>query len=105
MVRLNTTILTVSQILRPLGTYLFGDRDDQSWEFKLDSFGRTFSHQFTTPKNTYFSTFLTMSPAGDQITTDFAKTLIDNEGLGDDDITDYLGVSYASAGCCHIKSD
>ena len=37
-----------------------------------------------------------MSPAGDQITADFAKTLIDREGLGDDEVTDFLGVSFSA---------
>ena len=48
------------------------------------------------PTNPYFSTFLTVSPAGDKMTTDFAKTVIAEEGLGDDEITDYLGVSYSA---------
>ena len=30
------------------------------------------------------------------MTTDFAKTVIAEEGLGDDEITDYLGVSYSA---------
>jgi len=87
---------TAWELLHPIDTYLFGDRDDQEWEAELDSYGRTFPHAFTTPENPYFSTFLTISPAGDQITTDFAKTIIAEEGLGDDDITDFLGVSYSA---------
>jgi predicted AlkP superfamily pyrophosphatase or phosphodiesterase len=84
------------ELLHPIDTYLFGDQDDQDWESVLGSYGRTFPHQFTTPESPYFSTFLTISPAGDQMTTDFAKTVIEKEGLGDDDITDYLGVSYSA---------
>lgn len=84
------------ELMHPIDTYLFGDRDDQAWETELGGYGRTFPHRFTTPENPYFSTFLTISPVGDQITTDFAKTLIAEEGLGDDDITDYLGVSYSA---------
>jgi predicted AlkP superfamily pyrophosphatase or phosphodiesterase len=84
------------ELLHPIDTYLFGDRDDQDWESVLGSYGRTFPHPFTTPENPYFSTFLTISPAGDQMTTDFAKAVIANEGLGDDDVTDYLGVSYSA---------
>ena len=87
---------TAWELLHPIDTYLFGDHDDQEWEFALDSYGRTFPHRFTTPENPYFSTFLTISPAGDEMTTDFAKTLIAKEGLGDDEITDYLGVSYSA---------
>jgi predicted AlkP superfamily pyrophosphatase or phosphodiesterase len=87
---------TAWELLHPMGTYLFGDRDDQEWESVLGSYGRTFPHEFTTPENRLFSTFLTISPAGDEITTDFAKTVIVEEGLGDDAITDYLGVSYSA---------
>jgi len=84
------------ELLHPVETYMFGDKDDQGWEVVLGDFGRTFPHPFTTPDNPYFTTFLTLSPAGDQLTTDFAKTLIDAEGLGDDAVTDYLAVSYSA---------
>ena len=87
---------TAWELLHPIDTYLFGDHDDQEWESVLGSYGRTFPHEFTTPENPYFSTFLTISPAGDEMTTDFAKTVIAEEGLGDDEITDYLGVSYSA---------
>ena len=40
-------------------------------------------------------TFTTAPNVGVQITADFAKTLIDAEGLGDDEITDFLGVSFS----------
>lgn len=87
---------TAWELMHPVNTYLFGDRDDQPWETDLAGYGRTFPHDFTTTDSPYFSTFLTISPVGDEITTDFAKTLIAAEGLGDDDITDYLGVSYSA---------
>jgi predicted AlkP superfamily pyrophosphatase or phosphodiesterase len=58
------------ELLHPIDTYLFGDQDDQEWESVLGSYGRTFP--------------------------DLAKTLIAEEGLGDDEITDYLGVSYSA---------
>ena len=87
---------TAWELMYPIEEYLFGDRDDQEWEFELDSYGRTFPHAFTTADNPYFSTFLTVSPAGDELTTDFAKTVIKEEGLGEDNITDFLGVSYSA---------
>lgn len=87
---------TAWELLHPIDTYLFGARDNQEWEAELGSYGRTFPHQFTTPDNPYFSTFLTISPAGDQMTTDLAKTIIAEEGLGDDEITDFLGISYSA---------
>jgi len=87
---------TAWELLHPIDTYLFGDQDDQEWESVLGSYGRTFPHEFTTPENPYFSTYLTISPAGDQITTDLAKTVIAEEALGNDEITDYLSVSYSA---------
>lgn len=83
------------ELLNPVESYLFGDRDDQEWEPDFAGFGRTFPHPLTTADDKYFTTFLTLSPAGDQITADFAKTLIDSEGLGQDEVTDFLGVSFS----------
>jgi len=76
--------------------YLFGDADDRSWETDLAGFGRTFPHPFGTVDGKYFTTLLTLSPAGDQLTLSFAKTLMTNEQLGKDDIPDFLGVSFSS---------
>jgi predicted AlkP superfamily pyrophosphatase or phosphodiesterase len=84
------------ELTNPIETYLFGDRDNQKWEFDLAGYGKTFPHAFTTPDNRYFTTYLTISPAGDEITTDFAKALIAAEDLGDDEITDYLAISYSA---------
>jgi predicted AlkP superfamily pyrophosphatase or phosphodiesterase len=84
------------ELLSPIGTYLFGGRDNQGWEPDFAGFGRTFPHPFATSENKYFTTLLTLSPAGDQITADFAKALIDREGLGDDEVTDFLGVSFSA---------
>ena len=44
----------------------------------------------------YFTTRLTLSPAGDDLTLAFAKTLIDAEQIGQDEITDYLSISFSS---------
>ena len=44
----------------------------------------------------YFTTRLTLSPAGDELTLDFAKTLLDAEQLGQDEVPDYLAVSFSS---------
>jgi predicted AlkP superfamily pyrophosphatase or phosphodiesterase len=84
------------ELMNPIETYLFGDRDDQEWEVDLGGYGRTFPHAFTTPDNRFFTTYLTISPAGDELTTDFAKALIAAEDLGDDGITDYLAISYSA---------
>lgn len=76
--------------------YVFAKQDDQEWETKLPGFGRTFPHQYGDMNNAYFNTFLTLSPAGDELTLDFTKAVVTNEQLGQDDITDYLSVSFSS---------
>ncbi|ANT62979.1 alkaline phosphatase (plasmid) [Salipiger sp. CCB-MM3] len=83
------------ELLNPIDTYMFGENDDQEWEPDFAGFGRTFPHPLGSPEDKYFTTLLTLSPSGDQITAEFAKTLIDAEGLGDDEITDFLGVSFS----------
>jgi Uncharacterized proteins of the AP superfamily len=84
------------ELMHPKDSYLFGDRDDQEWEVDLAGYGRTFPHKFDTTENKYFSTYLTISPAGDELTVAFAKATIDAENLGGDDITDFLGVSLSA---------
>lgn len=75
-------------------TYGFGDRDDQPFEIELPGYGRVFPHPYGSAESRQFATLLTISPAGDEITADFAKALIAAESLGRDNVTDYLGVSF-----------
>jgi len=77
-------------------TYLFGAADNRPYETAMPGFGRTFPHPFGKSGDKYFTTFLTMSPAGDALTLDFAKALIKNEGLGRDAKPDYLSISFSS---------
>lgn len=83
-------------LLKSPESYLFGTRDDQPWEPDFAGFGRTFPHPFPASDDKYFTTLLTVSPAGDELTAAFAKALIDNENLGADEVTDFLGVSFSA---------
>ncbi|MCP3902271.1 MAG: alkaline phosphatase family protein [Planctomycetes bacterium] len=76
--------------------YLFGDADDRSWETDFPGWGRTFPHSYGPGDGKYLTTFLTLSPAGDELTLDFAKALLEHEGLGQDDVTDYLAISFSA---------
>ena len=49
--------------------------------------GRVFPHPYGPTDGKGFSTFLTLSPAGDELTLDFAKTLLDAERLGQGGVT------------------
>jgi predicted AlkP superfamily pyrophosphatase or phosphodiesterase len=84
------------ELMAQPSTYAFGDRDDQPFEIDFPGYGRVFPHPYGDADGRLFATLLTISPAGDEITADFAKTLIAAESLGRDDVTDYLGVSFSS---------
>ena len=58
--------------------YTHAETDDQPWETSFGDYGRTFPHPYGPGDGKYFTTLLTISPAGDELTLDFAKQLIDN---------------------------
>jgi hypothetical protein len=76
--------------------YLFGGADDMPWETDFPGWGRTFPHAYGPADGKYFTTLLTLSPAGDELTLEFAKALVENEKLGEDQVTDYLAISFSS---------
>lgn len=84
------------KLLADKSAYLFGDADDAPWEVDFPGYGRTFPHPFGPADGKYFTTLLTLSPAGDEITLDFAKELVAAESIGVDDVTDYLSISFSS---------
>jgi hypothetical protein len=84
------------ELMHERATYLFGTADDRPYETALPGFGRTFPHAYGKRGDKYFTTLLTVSPAGDELTLDFAKALIRNEALGRDAVPDYLAVSFSS---------
>jgi arylsulfatase A-like enzyme len=83
-------------LLQEKSTYVYRETDDRPYESKLPGFGRIFPHPFGPRDDKLFYTFLTLSPVGDELTLDFAKTLLINENLGQDEVTDYLSISYSS---------
>jgi len=84
------------ELMHPSSKYLFGDADDREYETDLAGFGRVFPHAYGAADDKYFTTKLTLSPAGDELTLDFAKALLDKEQLGQDDVPDYLAISFSS---------
>lgn len=83
------------ELTNDISTYIHGKEDNMSYETKFPGFGVVFPHNYGNSDSKYFTTFLTLSPAGDQLTLDFAKELIGSEQLGTDTITDYLSVSFS----------
>jgi len=84
------------ELMEAPSKYLFGDSDDRAYETDFPGFGRTFPHPYGAADDPYFTTRLTLSPAGDELTLDFAKALVDNEGLGQDAVPDFLAISFSS---------
>lgn len=83
-------------LLHKQRSYLFGESDDREWETDVAGFGRVFPHSYGDGSSRYFTTWLTLSPAGDKLVLDFAKQALTEEQLGADAITDYLSVSFSS---------
>ena len=84
------------ELSRDPGSYMFADRDDRAGESDLAGFGRIFPHPYGPAESPYFTTLLTVSPAGDALTLDFAKALLVAESLGADEVPDYLSISFSS---------
>jgi predicted AlkP superfamily pyrophosphatase or phosphodiesterase len=83
-------------LLNQPSTYLLAKFDDRPYETDLKGYGRTFPHPFGKPDSKLYNSLLFASPVGDQLTNDFAKTLIENENIGQDDVPDYLAVGFSS---------
>jgi len=83
-------------LLHDQASYQYGDADDKEWETAMPGWGRVFPHSYGPADSKLFTTLLTLSPAGDELTLDFALELMDSEGLGMDEVPDYLAVSFSS---------
>ena len=77
-------------------SYRFGDTDDRAWETDFPGWGRTFPHAYGEASDKYFTTRLTLGPAGDRLVLEFTKALVTAEALGQDETPDYLSVSFSS---------
>jgi len=74
--------------------YVAAEMDDRPYEGNLEPMGRTFPHALGDGKHLYLR--LALTPAGDELTLDFTKTLIASEGVGQREATDFLAVSFSS---------
>jgi len=84
------------QLMLPTEDYMFGELNDHEYVTKLPGFRQSFPHDYGVSEDKYFTTLLTTSPAGDELTLNFAKTLVEQEQLGQDDVPDYLAISFSS---------
>jgi predicted AlkP superfamily pyrophosphatase or phosphodiesterase len=83
-------------LLHDQDSYLFGASDDRDWETDVGGFGRVFPHSYGDGGSPYFTTWLTLSPAGDELVLDFTRAALIGEQLGQGEYTDYLSVSFSS---------
>jgi len=75
--------------------YRPGRRDDRSYEVDLKGYSRTFPHPFGPKDHPLFFTRVQVSPEGDRLLLDFGKDLIKSEAIGEDEVTDYLSISFS----------
>lgn len=85
------------ELLMDRATYVHGQMDDRPYEADLKPLGRVFPHSLGEDSK-YFYLLLTLTPIGDMLTLDFAKALVENEKLGQNDsgAPDYLQISFSS---------
>ncbi len=81
-------------LLNPIDTYYAKNMDDRAYEAALKPLGRTFPHEYG--DNKYLYLMLSLTPAGDELTLDFVKSLITAENIGTGNQTDFLAVSFSS---------
>ena len=81
-------------LLNPLKTYNAKDIDDRKYEANFKSLGRTFPHGYGDDK--YSNLIVGLTPAIDELTLDFAKTVISNEKLGAGEAVDFLAISFSA---------
>ncbi|MCG9545349.1 alkaline phosphatase family protein [Vibrio sp. Isolate33] len=84
------------ELTLPQEKYLFSDDGDVEYKIDLANFSRSFPHPYGPANYPYFTTLLSLSPAGDEIVADFAKSVIDSESLGQGEYPDYLSVSFSA---------
>jgi predicted AlkP superfamily pyrophosphatase or phosphodiesterase len=84
------------EFMHDRSTYLFRGRDAVPYETTFPGYGRVFPHPFGKSDSKYFTTLLTLSPVGDELTLSFSEALIEGEKLGQSGNTDYLSISFSS---------
>jgi predicted AlkP superfamily pyrophosphatase or phosphodiesterase len=82
------------ELLHDVSTYVFGKDDDRPFEVDLFGLGTTFPHPVKGDSK-YFYASLIATPFGDELTADFAKTLIKEEKLGLGKNTDFMAISFS----------
>ena len=83
------------ELFMNLDKYRPGRRDDRPYEVDLKGYSRTFPHPYGPKDHPLFFTRVQVSPEGDRLLLDFGKDLIEAEAVGEDEVTDYLSISFS----------
>jgi hypothetical protein len=82
--------------LYPIETYTMSDPDDKAYEGKFSNEDKpVFPHKVNEFAGKNFGE-VANTPHGNTLTLEFAKQAIFSEGIGNDDITDFLALSLSS---------
>jgi hypothetical protein len=81
-------------LLNDASTYIFEKDDDRDYEVDYLGLGTTFPHPIKGDSKGFYAS-LVATPFGDELTADFAKTLVVAEKLGQGAQTDFLAVSFS----------
>ena len=84
------------KLLRERSTYVYAARDDRPVERSYKTLGRVFPHPLSAEEPADFYDTLRFTPMADELTLDFAKTLVEQEKLGAGSATDVLTVSLSA---------
>lgn len=71
-------------------------KDEKDGEVNYGGFGTTFPHQYGSKDGKYFNYRISFSPAGDELTLDFAKVILESQKLGQGEETDFLAISFSA---------
>tara|TARA_R110002110_G_scaffold245617_5_gene462095 strand:- start:39527 stop:41206 length:1680 start_codon:yes stop_codon:yes gene_type:complete len=77
-------------------TYIFAYQDAREAERGYADLGTRFPHSYDNPRDTRYYGGLRFSPAGDELTLDFVRALIDSQAVGQRGQTDVLAVSFSA---------
>lgn len=83
--------------LLPLDQYKESGVDDSPYEGRFKGKERaTFPYNLKEIRKNYDFDLVATTPFGNTLVSEFAKASIDGEGLGKDDVTDFLAISFSS---------
>jgi len=75
--------------------HYINDASNRIFQIPPKGFNRGFPHTMPKLTNETYFRMIASSPFGDEMTLNFAKNIIEQEGLGEDDTTDYLSISFS----------